>query len=131
MNGRNFLVVVFVTVVLIWLSSAAFGVAVPPMMAFTGGTTGSLILIMILAIPLVAIIGGLFIEALKILKGDGSGPGGLGDLSEDEGQTIQEINRGLNRMEKRIEALETILLERTSGAREREEPYREETKDAK
>ena len=32
----------------------------------------------------------------------------------DEVQTMQELNRGLHRMEERIGALETILMERSS-----------------
>ncbi len=32
--------------------------------------------------------------------------------TEDEGRIIQEVNRGLNRMEQRIDALETLLADR-------------------
>lgn len=87
-----------------------------------------LAILMVFGIPLSLIIGGLFITALLILK-RGSGSSGAG-LSENEGQTIQEIYRGLNRMEKRVEALETILLERTARRRG-EKAYQTEIKDAK
>jgi len=64
---------------------------------------------MVFAIPLAAIIGGIFIVALKVLKGSSSGK----EMSADETRLIQEIYNGLTRMEDRIEALETILLDRT------------------
>lgn len=60
----------------------------------------------IIAFPLV-IIGGLFlIWALKICKG-GKDKG----LNDDETRMIQEIYQGLTRMEDRVAALETILLD--------------------
>jgi len=61
-------------------------------------------------IPLVAITGGIFIAALKIIKGGG----GNRDLREssDETQLIQDIYHGLMKMEERVEALETLLLDR-------------------
>ena len=71
---------------------------------------GRLAIIMIFGIPLAAIIGGCVISALKILKG--------GSTQRDkqsraqETRLIQEIHHGLSRMEERVEALETILLDR-------------------
>ncbi|MFA6242156.1 MAG: hypothetical protein WC655_14575 [Candidatus Hydrogenedentales bacterium] len=61
-------------------------------------------------IPLVAITGGIFLAALKIIKGGG----GKRDLREtsDETRLIQDIYHGLMKMEERVEALETLLLER-------------------
>ncbi|MBN1517634.1 hypothetical protein JXA32_13810 [Candidatus Sumerlaeota bacterium] len=64
---------------------------------------------LIFGIPIVAIICGSLVEALKVIKGESGGKNAK--LSEDETRLIQELHQGLLRMEKRIEALETILLE--------------------
>ncbi|OPX37033.1 MAG: phage-shock protein [Desulfobacteraceae bacterium 4484_190.2] len=57
-----------------------------------------------------AIIGSTILMAIKILKG------GLSQkdqkLQTDEARMIQEIYQGLSRMEGRVEALETIILDR-------------------
>ena len=57
-----------------------------------------------------AIIGSTILMAIKILKG------GLSQKSQklqtDEARMIQEIYQGLSRMEGRVEALETIILDR-------------------
>jgi phage shock protein B len=65
-------------------------------------------------IGLVAVVlifgGGIFIAALAILKG---GKTKKGQKTEaDEARRAQEIYQGITRMEERIEALETIILER-------------------
>jgi len=58
-----------------------------------------------------AIIGGTILMAIKILKG------GLSRSSQqsqaEETRIIQEIFDGLSRMEQRVEALETIILDRS------------------
>ncbi len=79
--------------------------------------TGTLAVIMVFAIPLAAIIGGLCVEALKVLR-RGTDKETRQRLQE-ETRLVQELCRRLDRMEERIEALETILIER-----EREEPFR-------
>ena len=56
-----------------------------------------------------AIIGSTILMALKIIKGDAS-PAGQ-KTQTDEVKIIQEIYQGIGRMEERVEALETILLE--------------------
>jgi len=56
------------------------------------------------------IIGSTILMAIKILKG-GISPKGRRSETE-EARVIQEIYQGLGRMESRVEALETILLER-------------------
>ncbi len=63
-----------------------------------------------LMIPLVTIIGIVIIVSLRIIKGGG----GRRDLREtsDETRLIQDIYHGLMKMEERVEALETLLLER-------------------
>ena len=57
-------------------------------------------------IALVAIIGGLVLLGLRILRG------GARNQQPDETAMIQELYAGLARMEERIDALETILLDR-------------------
>ena len=61
---------------------------------------GSLVLIPV-------IIGGTIVLSIRILKGGASRK----DQAEDS-RIIQEIYQGLSRMESRVEALETILLDR-------------------
>ncbi len=56
------------------------------------------------------IIGSTILMAIKILKG-GISPKGRRDETE-EARVIQEIYEGLGRMESRVEALETLLMER-------------------
>ena len=57
-----------------------------------------------------AIIGSTILMAIKILKG------GLSrkdqQVQADEAKVIQEIYQGLSKMEQRVEALETIILDR-------------------
>jgi len=57
-----------------------------------------------------AVIGSTILMGLKIIKG-GASPSGQ-KTQTDEAKIIQEIFQGLGRMEERVEALETILLER-------------------
>jgi len=57
-----------------------------------------------------AIIGSTILIAIKIVKG-GISPKGRRSEAE-EARVIQEIYEGLNRMESRVEALETLLLDR-------------------
>jgi hypothetical protein len=132
MKGRTILLIVLGVLLLHWLLPTgllpSFLIQSPrPFMQMHSINPGVLIIFMVFAIPLVAIIGGCFIAALKVLKGDGGrnpgarkgGPfqtafGGAADddLPADEAALIQEMHRSLTRMDKRIEALETILLER-------------------
>ncbi len=53
-----------------------------------------------------AIIGGTIVLSIRILKGGAS----RRDQAEDA-RIIQEIYQGLSRMEKRVEALEAILMD--------------------
>jgi len=57
-----------------------------------------------------AIIGSTILMAIKILKGGISSKGRRSE--SEEARIIQEIYEGLGRMESRVEALETLLLER-------------------
>jgi phage shock protein B len=73
---------------------------------------GALILSIIFggSILILAIIGSTILMAIRIIKGGISRKGQ--NLQTDETKKIQEIYQGLSRMEKRIEALETIILDR-------------------
>ncbi len=65
-------------------------------------------ILLVFGIPIIAIIGGVLITIVKILKSDGRGKD---QLSAEEAKILQELQRGLDRMERRVEALETILTE--------------------
>jgi len=56
-----------------------------------------------------AVIGGTVLLAIRIIRGDAS-PEGRRRAAEEAGM-VQEIYQGLSDMEKRVESLETILLE--------------------
>ncbi len=62
-----------------------------------------------------AVIGGTIVISIKLLRGGTSRK----DQAEDS-KIIQEIYQGLARMEQRVEALETILLDRDRGDRQHE-----------
>ncbi len=62
------------------------------------------------AVLILAIIGSTILMGLKILKGGMSRKGQK--LQTDEARIIQEIYQGLSRMEGRVDALETIIMER-------------------
>ena len=57
-----------------------------------------------------AIIGSTILMAIKMLKGGFSRKGQ--QFQAEEAKVIQEIYQGLSRMEERVEALETIILDR-------------------
>jgi phage shock protein B len=57
-----------------------------------------------------AIIGSTLLMAIKIIKGGVSRK--EQGLQSNEAKMIQEIYKGLSRMEERVEALETIILDR-------------------
>jgi len=67
-----------------------------------------LAIIMVFSIPLAAVLGVMIVVIIKVLKGGRSGKG----LDDDEARIMQEIHQGLERMEKRVEALETLLLDK-------------------
>jgi phage shock protein B len=81
-------------------------------------SSGTLIAIVALSIPLVAIIGWTAVSILRVIFGIGK-ISRRSDLADGEAQLIQEIHNGLLRMEERVEALETILLDRERGAKKR------------
>lgn len=57
-----------------------------------------------------AIIGSTIIMAIKIIKGGVSRKGQ--QFQAEEAKMIQEIYQGLTKMEERIEALETLIIDR-------------------
>jgi hypothetical protein len=73
---------------------------------------GALILSIIFGgvILVLAIIGSIVLLGIKIIKGGIPSKGGR--YEAEEAKIIQEVYEGLNRMEARVEALETILMER-------------------
>lgn len=61
-------------------------------------------------IPMVAVLGFIFLMALKIVYGGGRRADR--ELRVEETRLIQDVYHGLLKMEERVEALETLLLER-------------------
>jgi hypothetical protein len=68
------------------------------------------------SVLVLAIIGSTILMAIKILKGGLSRKGQK--VQAEEARIIQEIYQGLSRMETRVEALETIILDRERKDRE-------------
>lgn len=62
------------------------------------------------AVLVLAIVGSTILMGIKLFKGKVSSKDRQDQT--DEAKMIQEIYRGLSQMEARVEALETILLER-------------------
>ena len=75
-------------------------------------------LLFIAPVIALAVICGTILLAIRIIKGD-SARGGQ-EREADEAKMIQEIYQGLSRMEERVEALETILLDRAKGDQKNE-----------
>ena len=65
---------------------------------------------MALMIPILCIVGVIFLAALGILTGRNVQRRNVS--TEEEARLIQDIYHGLLKMEERVEALETLLLER-------------------
>jgi phage shock protein B len=68
------------------------------------------------AILALSIIGSTILMGIKILKGGISRSGQK--VQSEEARMIQEIYLGLSRMEQRVDALETIILEREREGRD-------------
>ncbi len=79
--------------------------------------TGTLAVLLIFGTPFVAVIGVIILKVLKVVSG--SPPRGGQQLQAEEARLMQQLYQGLSRMEDRIEALETLVLER-----DRKEGYR-------
>ena len=69
-----------------------------------------LAIIMVFGIPMLAILGWIFLSALAILKGKSKR--GNPELDANEARVMQEVHQGLTQLESRVESLETLLLEK-------------------
>jgi phage shock protein B len=69
-----------------------------------------IILLFVAPVIALAVICGTILIAIRIIKGGGTRRDQAQEV--DEAKMIQEIYQGLSRMEERVEALETILLDR-------------------
>lgn len=67
-------------------------------------------------VALFAITGGLFIEFVKIVRGGGRKKA-TPELDAEETEAFQELHRGFQRMDERVEALETLMMERSAERR--------------
>jgi phage shock protein B len=74
------------------------------------GDSGMDVAVLALCIPLAAIVGGIFLAALKIMKGESRRSSNSNDA--EEARMIQDIYHGLVKMEQRVESLETLLLDK-------------------
>jgi len=68
--------------------------------------------LMLVAVPVVAIIAGTLVILSGLLRNDHGRPG---RLNHDQTELLQEIYQGLEKMEQRIDALETLVLEDRTG----------------
>ena len=73
-------------------------------------TVSIVALVFIAPVVALAVICGTILVAIRIIRGDVTRGGK--EQEADEAKMIQEIYQGLSRMEERVEALETILLDR-------------------
>jgi predicted RND superfamily exporter protein len=76
-----------------------------------------LAVVMVFGIPMLAILGWILLSALKILRGESTKEGRR--MHTDEARIMQEIHLGLSSLEKRVESLETLLLDRARVEKER------------
>jgi phage shock protein B len=65
------------------------------------------ILALVFVLIVAGIVGGIILAIVKLARGGES----AGSLPQEEARLMQEIHQNLERMEKRLEALETIVLE--------------------
>ena len=77
---------------------------------------GLVAVLLVCGLPFAVVIGFFVIWALKITRVNGRRP----EADAQETKTIQELYQGLLRMEERIEALETILMDQ-DGKRDEDE----------
>jgi len=75
--------------------------------------TGIAIVAIVVGLPIIC---GTLIKLAKIIRGDPSGSGRKNrhQSGREEAQIMQDINSTLSRLEKRIDSLETIVLEKHS-----------------
>lgn len=78
--------------------------------------TGLVAVILIFGTGLIAVAGGILVDIIKAMKGTDApteqrGKNGEPVSGQDEARLIQEIHLGLERMDRRVEALETLLMD--------------------
>jgi phage shock protein B len=64
--------------------------------------------VLVFMIPITAIVGGILLSALKVISGSKTP---ASPQSDEETQLLQEIHRSLAKMERRVETLETLLMD--------------------
>ena len=82
-----------------------------------GSIAGIIIVFIVIAIPLIIITGAILL-GIKIIRG--RSPSKDPKDQADETKIIQEIYKGLARMEERVEVLETILIEGENSGKEKQ-----------
>jgi len=82
------------------------------MQLIASGLVGTILLILSIPLLVIVIVGAIALVALRMLVGAASRPHQSEDQEAEETRMIQDIYHGLQRMEHRVEALETILLEK-------------------
>lgn len=100
------------------LVRAAAGVVQAPlrMVGMTGGHVGHSSIAILPMLVFVLLVGAGVLIAMRALRNRGGGRGGYGPESAvDEAHMMREIHQSLTRMEDRVEALETILLDSGIG----------------
>jgi len=111
-NGRLLIIIAVAVVLLVPQLRAVLSQALwlPVQIGRTGmGAILELLLfvfVLLVVLPVLVIVGGFVIAALKTLRGS------VAPEQADDTRLIQEIYQGLQRMEQRVEALETLLLEK-------------------
>lgn len=71
-----------------------------------------LIVFIVVGLPIMSMT---LIKLAKIMKGESRGKSGKNGVSErDEAELMQAIHRTLTKLEQRIDALETIVIDKTS-----------------
>mgnify|MGYP006300596407 CR=1 FL=1 len=118
-----FLVKLIIVIFLLQLVLGMLGISLGPLsmglsnvlnMPFyvAGGLSRMLMSLIGLIIPVV-----LLYLAYRLVKAllENREPGGVTRPSSDETRLLEEIHRGLEKMDKRIDTLETILLDRMNG----------------
>ena len=69
-----------------------------------------LFLIFTFVLSVIALAGGFLVWMVKILKGNSGGKNK--DQRSEQARLIQELYQGLRKMEKRVDSLETIMLDK-------------------
>ncbi|MEK7794096.1 MAG: hypothetical protein AAB353_06185 [Candidatus Hydrogenedentota bacterium] len=81
----------------------------------SGGLSGLLAILMIFGIGFLAVSGGLFIGFVKMLRQTRTSRNSESDAEDTK--AFQDMQRSFRRMEERIEALETLMIENSKHER--------------